>query len=253
MVSGGYRMMTKDAIRNKVWNRITVAGAVRFPAAHGRIPNFTRSKDAAALLCELTIWKRAKVIKAEASAPLLAVRRAALEQGKIVYMAAPGLTGERCFLELDPARLGARAWRAASIRGALQLGRRVAPHEVRPIDLVTVGSVAVTRQGARVGKGRGTTDLEYGILRHCGKIREYTPIMTTVHPLQIIEDRFPMRAHDIPIDFVITPDQVVAAPSLYQRPRGILWDILSDERIRAVPVLRKNRRNARGTSSPSQL
>lgn len=246
-------MMTKEAIRQKVWTRITAAGVARFPGAHGRIPNFTHAERAAALLSELTIWKRAKVVKLEASAPLLAVRRTALEQGKVVYLAVPGLCSERCFIELDPARLGQQAWRATSTRGALQLGRTVAPHEMRAVDLFMVGSVAVTRQGARLGKGLGSPDLEYGLLRQAGKVREYTPIMTTVHPLQIVEDRIPMRAHDIPIDFLITPDQVVAAPSLYQRPRGILWDLLTDDRIRTIPVLRKGRRNSRGTSSPGRV
>jgi 5-formyltetrahydrofolate cyclo-ligase len=245
--------MTKDAIRHKVWTRVTVAGVTRFPSAYGRIPNFTGAERAAALLRELTIWKRAKVIKVEACAPQLSVRRAALRDGKIVYLALPGLRSERCFLELDPERLGPRAWRAASLRGALQLGRPVAPQEMRAIDLLMVGAVAVTRQGARVGKGSGATDLEYGVLRQAGRVREYTPIVTTLHPLQLIDDRIPMRAHDIPVDFLITPDHVVAAPSLYPRPRGILWDLLAEDRIRSVPVLRKTRRSARGSISPRQL
>ena len=32
--------MTKDAIRHKVWTRVTAAGVVRFPGAYGRVPNF---------------------------------------------------------------------------------------------------------------------------------------------------------------------------------------------------------------------
>jgi hypothetical protein len=52
---------------------------------------------------------------------------------------------------------------------------------------------------------------------------------------------------------MITPDQVVAAPSLFPRPRGILWDLLPDERIRSMPILRKGRREGRGTSSPGQF
>lgn len=245
--------MTKDAIRHKVWTRVSAAGVVRFPGAHGRIPNFVGAERAAKLLGQLTIWKRAKVVKFDLAAPQLALRRAALRDGKIVYLPLPGLRSERCFLELDPARLGRNAWRAASLRGALRYGRPLAPHELHPIDLVLVGSVAVSRQGARVGRGRGAADLEYALLRRAGKVREYTPIVTTVHPLQVVDDRIAMRAHDIPIDFLITPDQVVAAPSLYPRPRGILWDLLADERIRAIPALRKGRREGRGTLTPGQL
>lgn len=244
--------MTKDAIRHKVWTRVTVAGVARFPGAYGRVPNFGGAQRAAQLLCQLTIWKRAKVIKIDVAAPQLALRRIALQQGKVVYLAVPGLRSERCFLEIDPARLGSSAWRAASLRGALRYGRPLTPQELRPVDLVLVGSVAVSRQGARIGRGSGATDLEYALLRQAGKVREYTPIMTTVHPLQVVDERIPMRAHDIPIDFIVTPDQVVAAPSLYPRPRGILWDLLPDERIRSMPILRKGRREGR-TGTPGHF
>ena len=242
--------MTKDAIRRKVWSRVTVAGVARFPDVYGRIPNFVGSQRAANLLRQLTIWKRAKIIKVDAGAPQLALRRAALSEGKILYLPIPGLRTERCFVEVDPARLGSRPWRAASLRGAIQLGRAISPQDAQPIDMVLVGSVAVSRQGARLGKGNGAGDLEYALLRQAGKVREYTPIVTTVHPLQVIDDRIPMRAHDVPMDFLITPDQVVAAPSLYPRPRGILWDLIPDERIRrSIPALRKGRREAWGSST----
>src|SRR5262245_20369071 len=134
--------MTKDAIRHKVWTRVTAAGVARFPGAHGRIPNFVGAERAAKLLTQLTIWKRAKVVKFDLAAPQMALRRAALRDGKIIYLTVPGLRSERCFLELDPARLSGLAWRAASLRGALRYGRPVAPHELHPIDLVLVGSVA---------------------------------------------------------------------------------------------------------------
>lgn len=244
--------MTKDAIRHKVWARVMTAGAVRFPGTSGCVPNFVGAERAARLLTQLTIWKRAKVIKFDLAAPQMPLRRAALSDGKIIYLPIPGLRTERCFLEVDPAKLGVNTLRAASVRGAMKYGRPVAPHELHPVDLVLIGSVAVSRQGARLGRGNGTSDLEYALLRRAGKVREYTPIVTTVHPVQVIDDRITMRAHDIPVDFLITPDQVVAAPSLYPRPRGILWDLLPDERIRAIPALRKGRREGRGSLTPGQ-
>jgi 5-formyltetrahydrofolate cyclo-ligase len=245
--------MTKEAIRHKVWTRITAAAVVRFPGAYGRIPNFIGAERAARLLMQLTIWKRAKVVKFDLSAPQLPLRRAALSEGKIVYIPVPGLHSERCFIEIDPARVPSNPWRAASIRGALKYGRAATLQELHAVDLVLVGSVAVSRQGARLGRGTGASDLEYALLRRAGKVREYTPIVTTVHPLQVIDDRIAMRAHDVPVDFLITPDHVVAAPSLYPRPRGILWDLLPDDRIRSIPALRKGRREGRGTITPGQI
>jgi len=245
--------MTKDEIRQKVRARMQVAGVARFPGVDVPIPNFVGADGAAGLLCELPLWRRAKIVKVGSDAPQLAIRRAALRDNKIIYIAMPRLRGERCFVELDPQKLGARVVCVASLRGALQFGRIIPPQEMRPVDLIVCGSLAVTRQGARVGSGGGYGDLEYALLRTEGKIREYTPIVTTVHPLQIVDDRLPMRGHDIPIDFIVTPSQVIAAPSLHPRPRGIIWEILREERILTIPLLRKGRRVGHGTPTPRQL
>jgi 5-formyltetrahydrofolate cyclo-ligase len=245
--------MTKDEIRQKVRTRLMLAGAALFPGVEGRIPNFIGSERAAKLLCDLPMWKRARAIKINSDAPQLPLRRAALRQGKIVYLGIPRLRNERCFVELDPERLGAKIFRVGSLRGAMQFGRLLPPHEMRPIDVVVCGSVAVTRQGGRLGDGGGYSDLEYALLRSEGKIREYTPILTTVHPVQIVDERLPMRGHDIPVDFLITSEQVIAAPSLHPRPRGVIWEILQEEKILSIPLLRKGRREVRGAPTPRQL
>ena len=245
--------MTKEEIRQRVRTRLTLAGVACFPGIEAPIPNFVGTERAAELLCQLPMWKRAKVIKINVDAPQLAIRRAALRDNKIVYLSMPRLRSERCFVELDPEKLGPKILRAASLNGALQLGRLMAPYEMRPVDLIVCGSVAVTRQGARLGRGGGYCDLEYALLRSEGKIREYTPILTTVHPLQIVDDRLPMRGHDIPVDFVVTPAQVIAAPSLHPRPRGVIWEILRDEKIAGIPLLRKGRPDVHGTPTPRRL
>jgi 5-formyltetrahydrofolate cyclo-ligase len=245
--------MSKEEIRHKIRTRLKLAGVACFPGLDAHIPNFVGAERAAQLLCELPMWKRARVVKINGDSPQLALRRAALREGKLLYLAIPRLRNERCFVELDPEKLGPKLIQAASIRGAMALGRLLTPSEMRPIDLIVCGSLAVTRQGARLGRGGGYGDLEYALLRAEGKIREYTPILTTVHPLQLIDDRLPMRGHDIPVDFVVTPDQVIAAPSLHPRPRGVIWEILRDDKIRAIPLLRKGRRDLRGSSAPRQL
>jgi 5-formyltetrahydrofolate cyclo-ligase len=245
--------MTKDEIRQRVRTRLKLAGVACFPGVDARVPNFVGAEHAAQLLCELPMWKRARVVKINSDAPQLAIRRAALRDGKIVYVALPRLRSERCFIELDPEKLGTKVLRVGSLKGAMQFGRLIPPQEMRPVDLIVCGSLAVTRQGARVGRGGGFGDLEYALLRTEGKIREYTPILTTIHPLQITDDRLPMRGHDIPVDFLVTPDQVIAAPSLHPRPRGVIWEILREDKIQSIPLLRKGRRDVRGAPTPRQL
>jgi 5-formyltetrahydrofolate cyclo-ligase len=246
--------MTKADLRQRVWQTLERAGVARFPGAVGRIPNFVGAEQAASLLREMAVWRRALVVKVNADAPQLAVRRLALAEGKILYLAVPQLRSEKCFLEIDPQRVGKRAALAASLAGACRFGRPVAPREMRPVDLVVCGSVAVARDGARVGKGGGYCDLEYGVLREEGKLRESTPILTTVHPLQVVSERIGMLPHDLPVDFVVTPTEVVATRPAHPRPRGIYWDLLRPLRINAIPLLRKRlRRGFTDAPAPRRL
>lgn len=64
-----------------------------------------------------------------------------------------------------------------------------------------MGSVAVTTGGARIGKGGGYSELEYGILRSLRIIDENTPTATTIHEVQIIDD-VPMEEHDLNVDYI---------------------------------------------------
>jgi 5-formyltetrahydrofolate cyclo-ligase len=111
--------------------------------------------------------------------------------------------------------------------------------ELRPIDLVICGSVAVNREGARVGKGGGYSDLEYALAFAAGKLSRDTPILTTVHPLQIVEERIPRELHDIPVDYILTPQEVIETHTSLPRPEDIYWKLLPPEKVEAIPALRK--------------
>src|ERR687887_2829090 len=99
--NGQWATMKAD-IRNLTWQLLVQQGVARFPGASGRIPNFAGADKAARILRELTVWRKAQVIKVNPDAPQLPVRRAALQDGKILYMAVPSLRAEKCFLEIDP-------------------------------------------------------------------------------------------------------------------------------------------------------
>jgi 5-formyltetrahydrofolate cyclo-ligase len=195
------------------------------------------AEAAARLLASRPEWRQAAAVKCNPDAPQLPVRVLALRDGKRVYMAVPRLTREKCFIELDPRRLRDRARAAASIRGAARLGRPVLPGDVPRIDLVVAGSVAVGRDGARVGKGGGYSDLEYGILAELGLVGQWTTVATTVHPLQITRARIPMLPHDIPLDLIVTPATTIGCSHRYPRPGGILWNALPAEKRAAIPIL----------------
>lgn len=243
--------MTKAAIRQKVWELLRRAHAIRLPGPRTGVPHFIEADRAAQLLRELAVWRRAAVVKVSADVPQLFVRRLSIEDGKLLYIALPYLRAERCFIEVDPQRLGRQGLLAASLPCACRYGRLVAPRDMRPIDLVVSGAVAVARDGSRVGKGGGYEDLAYALLREEGKVRESTPIATTVHPLQIVSDRVTMFPHDVPVDFLVTPSDVVATRPHHARPRGIYWDLLPPTKISAMPALRKRLRQVEAVGRPS--
>lgn len=235
-------MTTKDALRKEIWALLEEKRIARFPGAKGRIPNFVGAENCARLISQSRFWKAATVIKVNPDSPQRAIRQRALEEGKFIYMAVPRLRSAKPFIELDPKTLNVSAFRASSIKGAAQYGRPVSLGEVKKIDLIVCGSVAVNRKGARIGKGGGYSDLEYGLLREEEKVDSQTLIVTTVHPLQLLDIEMPMTEHDIPLDAIITPSEVIPLRPRYPKPKGIYWPMLPAEKIAAIPVLRMRKR-----------
>ena len=229
---------SKQQIREKIWSLLEKEGVALFPGAHGRIPNFKGAELAAQLLPTLPEWQKARHIKANPDAPQRPVRYLALTSGKTIYMAVPRLREKKCFIKLDPATIQTnKFYEASSIKGAFKFGVPVDPKEIRPIDLIVAGSVAVNQTGSRIGKGGGYSDLEYAIGREFGFVKEDVVILTTVHPLQIIEGGLPETDHDFRIDFIITPKEVIKTQRQGGRPQGMIRDHLTDEKVSDIPIL----------------
>jgi 5-formyltetrahydrofolate cyclo-ligase len=241
----GYHL-GKDRLRSAVWARLKTQGAaIGEPLGH--IPRYAGSEQAAVRLAALPVWQQAAVIKCNPDAAQAPVRRRALQDGKVLYMAVPRLTQARCFVQVTAAEMcqqGVALDVAATNRGAMQHGRLLAWEEMRPIALVVVGCVAVSRDGGRTGKGAGFADLELGMLRQQGLIRAQTPIVTTVHPLQIVDSGLlPMLAHDWSLTWIVTPDEAIATQSQRPQPAGLLWEHIRPEQFETIPVLRTMRPN----------
>lgn len=104
------------------------------------------------------------------------------------------------------------------------------------VDLLVVSSVAISVDGVRIGKGGGYSELEYAILRELELIDEATPVFTMVHDLQVVSDA-PRENHDLIVDFIITPTQVLRVDRKYRQPKGIIWSKLKPEDIDRMPIL----------------
>lgn len=235
-------MLTAKAdLRAEVWAAMRAAKVARFPGAEHRIPNFVGAERAAELLRGTEQWAGASTIKANPDSPQLPVRSRALEDGKTVYMAVPRLADEHPFVALDPAVLTVAPRRAASIAGASAHGRLVDVEELTPVDMAVVGCVAVSADGGRLGKGGGFSDLEYAVAWEAGLVTRSTVVVTTVSEVQVVEDgRIPRVEHDFGLDLIVTPERVIRCPTR-KRAARIRWDELTDEKIGAIPLLRRLR------------
>ena len=236
----------KDTLRERVWDHLDESGAARFPfPPHGRIPNFAGADDAAERLGETAAWQAAETVKANPDAPQLPVRRAALRAGKIVYAAVPRLREPKPFLELDPDTIPPdEIGDATTVSGISEYGEPVAPEAVPHVDLIVSGSVLVTPDGGRIGKGEGYSDLEFGTLSAFDAVDEATTVTTTVHESQLRRvDGSAFDTHDVPIDVVCTPERTLdcraTRDDTTQRPTGIDWDALDDDRLAEIPVLER--------------
>ncbi|MAT17927.1 MAG: 5-formyltetrahydrofolate cyclo-ligase [Leifsonia sp.] len=234
------RNPAKDELREQIWSALESAGAVDGDP-RGSIPDFEGADRAAARLASLDIWKQATVIKCTPDACQAPIRLRALQEGKLLYMAYPQLVVYPCFLELDAAELtrnGVAFETASTMEGAIEHGRLVPFDEMRHIDIVNVGSVAVTPAGGRTGKGAGFADLELALLRDAGLVDESTAICTTVHPLSVVDDALlPMTPTDSTVDYIVTETETLRATSPQSGPTGIQWDLLEADQIESIPIL----------------
>jgi 5-formyltetrahydrofolate cyclo-ligase len=206
-------MRSKDQVRQDVWRSMEREGVARFPGAEGRIPNFAGAKGAAERLARHPVWINAQTIKTNPDSPQTHARRLALSQGKTLVMAV--------------------------IKGALKHGKVIDLDQVPELDLVLTGSVAVNLKGARLGKGGGFSDLEYGLLSEAGRIDRRTLVATTVHAMQILRENLLMTGPDIPVNLIATSRAVIEVDGAYRRPAGVLWDHLQPPQIHEIPVLER--------------
>lgn len=229
--------MDKQGLRERIWDKLEESGEARFPfPPHGRIPNFAGAEEAAERIDQSDAWEDARVIKSNPDAPQRPVRRRALEAGKTVYMAVPRLREKKCFLRLDPADIE-DVDHATTISGSSDVGVRVGPDEMEPIDLIVAGSVAVNDRGARVGKGEGYSDLEFAILREFGLVDDDTTTATTVHEIQVVDEDLPTTPYDVPINWVFTSMREIQTDAPERKPQGVVWDELDKNRLAEIPIL----------------
>ena len=243
------RNADKDRLRDDVWGTLETT-AVNVGPVRSRIPNFAGADLAAWHLAQAAGWKAARVVKCNPDPPQIPVRLRALHEGKVVYAPVPELTKGFPFVRLDPddlRRRGIEFETAATSQSFVEVGEPVAFEAMEPLDFVVVGCVAVTRGGGRTGKGGGFADLELGIFRELGLVGAATPIATTVHSSQVVDDaRLPMMPHDSALHLIATEAELIETRTALAQPAGVDWERVQPDQYASIPFLNDLRRRLGG-------
>lgn len=233
------------AVRERIWRLMEERNIAAFPRpVYGRIPNFKGADKACANILHLI--HRAEVVKINPDAPQRPCREASLRAGKKVVMPTPRI--REGFLLLDPLLIPREAYgEASTISGAFKWGRPVKPWDLPRVDLVIIGSVAVNpRNGRRLGKSHGYAEIEWGILSIFDKVGEDTPVATTVHDVQLVEEDIPKEPFDLPVDVIATPTRMISVKRVDEKPRGIFWEYVTEEMLAEIPLLAEIRKSRIG-------
>ena len=66
----------------------------------------------------------------------------------------------------------------------------------------------IGRFGNRIGKGKGFADREIEDLFNKNLIDENTPLVTTIHPFQLV-DHIPMESHDKKLNMIVSTKEII--------------------------------------------
>ncbi|ACI64140.1 predicted protein, partial [Thalassiosira pseudonana CCMP1335] len=238
----------KWRIRRAVWDYMEENDIAQFPRpVHHRIPNFVGADEAAKNLATLPEFQVANMVKVNPDTPQRQVRHFVLEAGKTLLTPQPRLrTGFFSTLHSDDTPQDVPIPALTSSKGAAQYGTPISLYEEYTVDLVVVGSTAVCpTTGARVGKGEGFAELEWGILSQQGNLdAENVLVATTVHDYaDATKTPFgTLTQHDVPVDIIVTPTRIIHVSNRLPKPSGVYWNLLSPQKLSQIRVLQELKR-----------
>ncbi|XP_010739882.1 methenyltetrahydrofolate synthase domain-containing protein isoform X2 [Larimichthys crocea] len=233
---------SKWDIRQKVWDYIEENNLANFPRpVHNRIPNFKGANQACNRLTDLQDFKSSQTVKVNPDRPQQQARFVTLEARKTLLVPTPRLrTG--LFNNITPPQGASKEQLriCSSSQGVKDFSVPVGLDAKVKVDLVVVGSVAVSEKGFRIGKGEGYADMEYGMMASMGAVDDSTVVVTIVHDCQVVDiPEALIEKHDLTVDYILTPTRVIKTNCLRPKPQGIIWTKLDTEKLERIPILKK--------------
>ncbi|XP_026569744.1 methenyltetrahydrofolate synthase domain-containing protein isoform X3 [Pseudonaja textilis] len=195
--------VSKWDIRNKIWDYMEANNLADFPRpVHHRIPNFKARKTLLVPTPRLRTGLFNRIVPPP-GATKETLRKCATSQGVRDYSVPVGLDAK--------------------------------VH----VDLVVVGSVAVSEKGWRIGKGEGFADMEYAMMASMGAVGQKTMVITAVHDCQVVDiPEELLDDHDLTVDYILTPTRIIKTECKRPKPWGIMWHKISQETLKKIPVLK---------------
>ncbi|XP_070565840.1 methenyltetrahydrofolate synthase domain-containing protein-like [Ptychodera flava] len=236
--------ITKASIRQKIWDYLEANNLASFPRpVHHRIPNFKGAPAANDQLKELDVFKKSRTVKINPDKPQEHARFLTLEAKKTLMVPTPRLkTG--LFNKITPPKgCNKETLRTCSTsQGVRQYSLPIGLDDQIKVDLVIVGSVAVSTKGHRIGKGEGFADMEYAMMSSMGAVDQNTIVITTVHDCQVMDlpDEL-FDSHDLTLDYILTPTRLIKCEGNLPKPTGIIWRKLTLEKFNQIPILKNLR------------
>ncbi|WP_019153582.1 5-formyltetrahydrofolate cyclo-ligase [Robertmurraya massiliosenegalensis] len=229
-------MLSKQEIREEIWELLTERKLGRFPfPLRNRIPNFKGSEKAAQFVTTMSEYRKAHVIKVNPDAPQLPIRAQILRDRKTLLVPTPRLRAGFIIVKPEWVPEGEER-KAASLSHIKSYGKEIPLSEMPQIDLIIVGSVALHRDGRRIGKGEGYADREYAIIRELGN--PPVPVIGTVHSTQLTNKDIPIDPYDLSVDWIATETELIKTNTPYEKPKGIKWELVKEKEFEEMPVLR---------------
>ncbi|KAJ1084179.1 hypothetical protein NDU88_004331 [Pleurodeles waltl] len=233
--------VSKWDIRQKVWDYIEEKNLADFPRpVHNRIPNFKGAAHASEKLPTLQEFRKAEVIKINPDTPQKNARFLTLEARKTLLVPTPRLRTGLFNKIIPPPGATKDILRICSTsQGVKDYSVPVGLDAKVHVDLVVVGSVAVSEKGWRIGKGEGFADMEFGMMASMGAVNTNTVIVTIVHDCQVVDiPETLVDDHDLTVDYVLTPTRVIKTGCQRPKPLGIIWSKISREMLQRIPILK---------------
>lgn len=233
---------SKWDIRQKVWDYIEENSLANFPRpVHNRIPNFKGAFTACAKVSQLEAFSHTAGVKVDPDKPLEGARLAVLQARKTLLVPTPRLRRGLFNKITPPQGAGKERLRiCSSSQGMKHCGVPLGLSAKLKVDLVVVGSVAVSEKGFRIGKGEGYADMEYGMMASLGAVDDSSVVVTIVHDCQVVDiPEELIENHDLTVDYILTPTRVIKTNCQRPKPPGIIWTKLDTEKLERIPILKR--------------